>query len=864
MSRVSVSALSSSIDCPSDAILGLFVDGALEDEKRTQVLSHIESCEHCFRAIASASVEEHEAPVRPGDHIGRYDIVELLGAGAMGAVYRAKDCELGRDVALKVVHPNRRDDQSMHERLRKEARALAQVSSPYVVSVFDVGRVKDREETFVSMELIEGVTLRVWLEQTERSLQEITRAYLEAAQGLVAAHEKGVIHRDFKPDNVFVGKDGRVRVGDFGLARQVENAEFTGSASGYQNVTRGVGTPAYMAPEQRGTGQASALSDQYSFCLSLLEALTKQRPIGQSSSLLLQRVNEPIRSILERGLSTNPDQRFADMQEVIERLRPIAYPEKQAWGLRGVIGLGAVVVMIAMIGAIVVMKRGQNEPVCNSGGPEVEIVWNENRAAQLRESLAKMGDPGNAANAVNSLMNKWKQAWSSERDASCKATGKDDSLRGVCLTGQRERVDAFLRAVSEGNAKDPAAVVAAVQLLPAPTRCVGSSPTIINEDYRMLEKELGEAAVLRWTGEAEQAKTKLVQLLEKYEKSHPSFSLRAKIELGLTEIALGHNASAKALLSQANQDARRNGELALALDATIALVEALARDGERSAANLMGDLALAELQRSGADLTRESAIQRGVCLASERKDFDIKKLLELCKGARDLTLEAHGPDDFRFAEIENIVGDVLWRLGDFWESSLHYETALSVYERALGEGTKSADRARENIAFVWLETGDPLGAERVFREGLKNNPNYALGYDSVAMARRKVGDYAGEIVERQIALSMCLEQKNYLCQLWQRVNLGAAFAELGNIDESEKHLDLAEDLNLEPSQIDRAQIALARAQIAMSRGEHKRACNSSKRAYDLAQLLPKVESTAALVERIEKVRQSACQKTDKR
>src|SRR5690349_19726204 len=159
------------------------------------------------------------------EQIGRYRLERVLGKGGMGVVHAAYDPELDRLVALKVLHESRGQ-----ARLVREAQAMARLRHPNVLTVHDVGVSDDR--VYVTMELIEGTTLRAWQTTATRSWREIVSMYIAAGRGLAAAHDAGIVHRDFKPDNVLIGNDGSVRVADFGLARAGENPSSTGSGSG--------------------------------------------------------------------------------------------------------------------------------------------------------------------------------------------------------------------------------------------------------------------------------------------------------------------------------------------------------------------------------------------------------------------------------------------------------------------------------------------------------------------------------------------------------------------------------------------------------------------------------------------------------
>jgi serine/threonine protein kinase len=219
----------------------------------------------------------------PGQRLGRYIIVDVLGAGAMGMVYRAADPELSRNVAIKILRRKKRsgaDVSSGHfsQRLRAEAQAMAKLNHPNVIAIHDVGSVGD--DVFIAMELVPGQTMDRWLSR-QHTVNEILGAFIDAAHGLAAAHAAGVVHRDFKPSNIMIGDDGRVRVLDFGVARPTSELSVGDSASSENEPPRRggfAGTPSYMAPEQATSNQHSPASDQFAFCVSLYEALWGKRP----------------------------------------------------------------------------------------------------------------------------------------------------------------------------------------------------------------------------------------------------------------------------------------------------------------------------------------------------------------------------------------------------------------------------------------------------------------------------------------------------------------------------------------------------------------------------------------------------------
>ncbi|HEU0035360.1 MAG TPA: protein kinase, partial [Kofleriaceae bacterium] len=344
-------------DCPEPDVLGRFVDDTLPAADRLVVEQHVDGCDDCRATVsilARAATAERasagalptatgaafettqavgerpsqrrarESPLAPGTHVGRYVIGDVLGTGGMGIVYSARDPDLDRDVAIKILRPElARVHPDATRRIVREAQAMARVAHPNVVSVFDVGTLGD--QVFVAMERVTGTSLRAWLADAPRTRAQILEVFLAAGRGLVAAHDAGIVHRDFKPDNVLVGHDGRVRVTDFGLAYSEHDPDEPAIA----------GTPAYMSPEQHAGGNLDPRSDQFSFAVALYEALYGERPFaGATREQLAEaiargqvrpprgsaRVPGSMRAIVVRALSATPGARYPTLDAMLRAL----------------------------------------------------------------------------------------------------------------------------------------------------------------------------------------------------------------------------------------------------------------------------------------------------------------------------------------------------------------------------------------------------------------------------------------------------------------------------------------------------------------------------------------------------------------
>jgi len=347
----------------------------------------------------------------------------------MGEVYAAYDHELDRKVAVKLLRVKPGNGLSLAEgraRTLREAQAIARLSHSNVVVVYDVGTFED--QVFIAMEFVDGATVTYWLQAQKRTWQEIVRVFMAAGRGLQAAHDKELVHRDFKPDNVMVGRDGQVRVMDFGLARQVgdkaDRAPPVTARSGAETVLTGeqilatvvirgedakgsdtlveaghtgafdtqltrtgamMGTPAYMAPEQFLGAATDARTDQFSFCVALYEALYGERPFGGNSLFALtasvvqgtikeapegNKVPPWLRRVVLRGLRPNANERFPSMKALLDALE-----KNPAVAIRRRAATVAAMVIPLAIGLIVRQSVASHQDVCGGGLERLADVW---------------------------------------------------------------------------------------------------------------------------------------------------------------------------------------------------------------------------------------------------------------------------------------------------------------------------------------------------------------------------------------------------------------------------------------------------------------------------------------------------------
>ncbi len=405
-------------------------------------------------AGTDAPVLDEPSVLRRGDSLGRYMVLEPLGTGGMGVVYAAYDPDLDRKVAVKLLRSDlfaRPAAREARHRLRREAQALARLNHSNIVTVYDAGTVGD--QLFVAMEYVEGHTLRQWETAsrspgTPRPWRRVLEVFAQAGRGLAAAHAAGVVHRDFKPGNVMLGDDGRVRVLDFGLATSSvaqageDREPGDGSASLAPGASRGpwdeesspAGTPAYMAPEQAAGGQADARSDQFSFCCALYEALYGVLPFdGDTAHTYLAAassgaVREPpagapvppwIWRAVARGLAAGPEQRHASMDVLVALLERDPDAGRRR---RRLLAAAALVAIVAAVAG----WRLQEPPsqLCRGAEARLAGIWDEKRRAAMREAFAATGAgyASESARETARLFDAYSGDWVAMRTEACEAT----------------------------------------------------------------------------------------------------------------------------------------------------------------------------------------------------------------------------------------------------------------------------------------------------------------------------------------------------------------------------------------------------------------------------------------------------------
>ncbi len=572
--------------CPDPEVLAQ-VASASGDE-RAAIADHAAACESC-RAVLGvlfdssgmetvATEPDHTSGEQAPQKIDRYRILRRLGAGGMGVVYAARDPELDRDLAIKMLH---RDAPAA--RLRREAQALARLSHPNVVAVHDVG--EHDGHVFVAMALVDGMNLRQWL-AAKQTTADILRALCAAARGIIAAHAAGLIHRDLKPDNIFVATGGDVLVGDFGLACDAEEEPTLvrpAVMAALELTLTGtvLGTPAYMAPEQ-ARGAATEQSDQFSFCVTAYEALFGTRPFpGKTFDELQTSITDgtiappprkhtvpaAVERTLRRGLRADPAERFPSMTALLADLEP----RSRRWPYVA-LGTGAVG---AAIVTTLLLTRGAAAPdvdaACKATTAMIDPVWGPSQRHALGAALSSQGHLPDTLVELERRLDRYAAGWTTQRRAACvaevtaRATPAQIAGRLACLETRKSNLEVTIASMIAGRTGDVFATWKHVISLPPAAGCAGDDAARLSSggvEHQALMRDLALAV----TGEG-------VELGTVTRRAEAANDLPAVLEIALTR---ARDALDRAKVVEADAALERARPLAEQLDAPSTRVRALA------------------------------------------------------------------------------------------------------------------------------------------------------------------------------------------------------------------------------------------------------------------------------------------------
>lgn len=531
------------------------IHGTLSGTELQSAQQHLQHCTDCLDLVTlvqqsygddNTQTEDLPAapglddePAEPGSFIGRYEVLRTSGRGGMGVVFEARDPELDRRVALKLVKPSLLGEEAQHfdRRLLREARAMARLSHPNVLTVYDVG--VHEGQVFLASEWVDGETLEDWMKR-EHHWRTVVSCFRDAARGLVAAHEAGLVHRDFKPANVMLGKDERVRVFDFGLVRATVNSEGMNSTLGRNRV---IGTPAYMSPEQMAGEAADERADQFSFCVSLYEALAGRRPFFGGDLLAIHAAIEAgcvdelksvprwLWDVVRKGLQRQAYARHPSMAALLELL-------EEGLGRRRRFSIAAVA-GVCMVGAVVatggLWSQSPSERTCSDDELELGEAWGQARQDAVHLSLLATQTPyaEDTWQRTKNNLDRYAEHWEYQSRASCIEVNKGAQnsamrvQRSDCLAQARVEFDVLtkeLQGASEDIVLRASILSGELAGLDRCSKSIGAPPTNLakRQSLQGLWPEMKQLEILVATGKVETAAALAEELLPLAQGHRPS------------------------------------------------------------------------------------------------------------------------------------------------------------------------------------------------------------------------------------------------------------------------------------------------------------------------------------------------------
>ena len=812
-----------------------------------------------------------------GDLIGRFVVLDVLGTGGMGIVYSAYDPQLDRKVALKLLRATGANADDARARLLREAQAMAKIDHPNVIKVHEVGMYGD--QVYVAMEFAERGTVSAWLAEQRRSQRDIVDVFIQAGRGLGAAHAAGLIHRDFKPDNLLLAHDGTVRVTDFGLVGVVrgDNASaaaeravppdidmsLSGSTPLSQELTRTgsiMGTPAYMSPEQFAGATTSARTDQFAFCIALYEALYGERPFrGSSFQELCANVTlgqlAPIppnsdvprwlRRVLVRALAVEPSARYDSMDAL--RAALMREPTRRRNRL---LALGAIVAAVAALAAFVVFRPSSGS-TCSNGGDRVAKVWNRARRDQIKAAFAASHRSlaAETSDRVAAVLDRWTDAWQAGYLDACEATsvrGEQSDhlldLRIQCLSQRLGETDATLALLAQGGDDTVDHAIDAVMKLPPIADCADTAALTASVAPPANPAIAARVAVVRSQLDAARAMEKLGRYAPARELAQAALAnargaeylpivANALYVAGVCGLELG-DPGAITVLREAMHVGAEAGDQGAELDAAALLVIGLTTIAHRyDLAREISDLADATAAHAhlGAETVIKLANAHAWLDSSTGHPAESRKRYEATLAFGEKTL---GPDNHLVLATVDQLADVLEDIGQFADAGRLFERSLATTERLAGPDHPDTAGALGNLAMFYRAEGKFGDAKRALDRALAIRLA-ALGPDHVAVGTsyNNLGSFYADVGDPATALTYFTKAFENLEKVYgpdhpqlatALENMGNAYSVLGDLPAARSHLVRALKL-FEPSNLaDDPRVADVLANLSViDRSEHK-------------------------------------------
>ena len=785
-----------------------------------------------------------EEPTR----LGRFLVIKRLGAGNSGVVYAAYDPDLDRKVAIKVLRLRGQLRSRGRARLVREAKAMARLNCPNVVAVYELGT-NDGGELFVVMELVEGNTLTDWLKSrgNMRDSDAIMSVILKAGHGLAAAHAAGLVHRDFKPDNVLIAEDGSVRVADFGLAsfRALHDGEVgsdgtaespsaasaatsdraAGSSPESVSLTRSgalVGTPTYMAPEVLAGNAADAFSDQYSFCVTLFEALCNKLPHrGESVAELYRAAMEEVpsqaapgslpgwlRRILLRGLKPDPKQRFGSLAALLKAIETHRTRRR-----RGAL-LGAGVATLLALAALVSwrwreLSSARPTALCSGSKAALEHVWNGAERARLKRAFAAdtRAYAAETFRRTSEQLDRYASQWVKAHRDTCLATherGEQSQatlfLRMRCLERRRAEMGALVSVLSQADGAAVSKALRAVSELTAIEVCddvealarsnaTPEDPRVAAE-LKVLRSSLDIAEQRRRVGMYQRARLLADNVLSAAEAlGFVPFVADVRVVLGDLQAHNGDYQAAQASFRQAFAEGLASGNDRAAASAAIRATGVVGfrlhqpKDGHRWAW-----LAGSVLARLGEDVSRQAQLsnnQGNVYFAEQNYDEAAARF----ERAIQLYTRAHGADHLKVGFMRVNLGAVRRKQGRLDEGLRQLRLAEHIIVANLGAGHPTIGRVLNSLGNVYWARGDFAMAARYHRRALSlKEATLPAGHSSIAHSCNNLADVL--VHQRRFDEASVLYQR--ALTIWQQAAAGPRLVALARRGVAHCQLDKGE------------------------------------------------------------------------
>jgi tetratricopeptide (TPR) repeat protein len=831
-------------DCVDADTAAAYVAGSLTPGELAAVERHIDVCSACRRELSelvrsrerevgqardrtdssSSDVAATTPMIGPGARIGRYVVVETLGAGGMGVVFRAQDPELGRLVALKMVRAVD-DAEALQSRLIREAQAMARLSHPNVVTVYDL--LIERGRLFIAMELIEGMSLARWLTSAKRNPKEIVQSFVAAGRGLAAAHSAGLVHRDFKPDNVLVDeRRGRVCVTDFGLARP-EAAETSTAidpfdltapdslvSAAFTKTGALLGTPAYMAPEQYKGDPVDGRSDQFAFCVSLYEALYGEAPFAgetvqaRAAAVLAGTMRSPpprgdvptwIRRVLLRGLSVKPDERFPSMDALLSELA-------RDRGRRVRYAVAVVTVMLAASAAVLAVRHraaraaAEAEALCPPAKQRLSGVWDTERKAAIERAFLATGSAqaGDVWRATAQIVDPYAGTWSEMYDTTCKATSPTglELRRRACIEDRLLEIRALGDLLEHADAKVVSHSVEAAQGLPALARCddpkkmaarppLPADPAMVR---RILEvrQEIARAKLARKASSFKEELGIAAHAVEGARKvGYKPLEAEALTEYGDIAQLAESPAKAEGILREAVATAEAAGDDRTKAIALIALYNTVRSEEKKDLVPMVREQTIAAVERLGGDEELELLVRNGV--GSDYLNMgEPEKAEPYLRRALELSEKVYGVGSKPSAALLVVLSVALGQEGKHEDALEIQQRAAAIFERTAGPQTPAMMYAHLALSLELLELLRAAEAEGHLRiavpiaeRGLGAD-KLSFPLDTLGRALSEQGKYTEAIANHQRALAIHekVDRPNHPDLVDSTLGLGRAYVGL--------------------------------------------------------------------------------------